>query len=1116
MLKRTVALLLALVLLLPAFGTASAAEDRAVAVDGGYLLYQISDGRAVITGYTGSPRAVVVPDYIDGAPVQRIENSALEGCGSMTSLSLPSGLKEIGNAAFMSCAALRSVNLPDGLELLDDGAFQSCYALTSIYIPGSVKVVNNYTFANCFGLQRVTLGEGLTWIKSNAFYYCTQFTTLDLPDSMNLIDAYAFDRCDSLSALTIGPNYNALGENSFAGCMSLSDVYADFKRSDWEWIDSYCSHNIFSSDPTIHCTDDVDNSSHTVTFNPRGGSVSTSSKTVKNGETYGTLPIPTWKNHTFDGWYTRPEGGAQILSTTPVSLDSDQALYARWLNAPEVHTLRFDANGGSVGTSSRNVTWGETYGVLPTPTRNGYTFLGWYTARSGGEYVDPLDTFTGESDQTLYAQWEQSGKTYTVTFNALGGNVTPASKQVTSGQSYGDLPTPIYRGHAFDGWYTQVSGGQRILSTHTVEITANQTLYAHWHETDEVIAYKTPTLDQLSYNFSNSTGGFGYSNTYNIPLERYITMYGNTQRARDVYALDTKTYWGGNCFGMSSTTNMFFQEGNGLSASTFRGGANLPRELSVGDRSGSLSITLREFIEAMQIGQRSLPINRAYIQNVEEISDMVRAVEYFRDTGMNPPIIEVFGENRKGSLSGHAIVGYDVVERSSTESWVMVYDCNYPNQERHVTLTRDGSGRYTGWSYNISSYYPTWGTGRSQSYMTFIPYSAYYQTWTERGSTPSAQVMLASSTDSYSVTDRDGRTVARVENGRLVSAESGVYPIIEVGETADGLTNEITGTSLWLPTDVYTVSNTDSASSEFEATLIHVDQAVSVSTTSSSVTLAVDDSLGINYARVGDANSSYYVTLRSSLDVGSGNVEMRGTTSASGVSLSQIGGSLYTEGGSNQSVSSLVVDGRKESADTLGRQQKSVTELVPSNPNGGLPFKDVRKADWFCGDVAYVYEHGLMNGTGATTFDPYGTIDRGMIATILYRMAGSPRVSGPYFDDVKAGDWYADAARWAVDNGIMLDVLGSFYPTMPIERQDIALTLYRYAVYEGWDVSRRADLSKFADVNEVDDYAKHGLAWANAVGLINGVGTDRLDPCGTTDRSMLAALLHRLCTQVKQ
>ena len=215
---------------------------------------------------------------------------------------------------------------------------------------------------------------------------------------------------------------------------------------------------------------------YTVTFDANGGTVSTSSKSVTYDATYGDLPEPTRTGYTFDGWYTAESGGTKIEESTKVSITSAQTLYARW--TAKTYTVTFNANGGTPSTTSKSVTYDATYGDLPMPTRAGYTFAGWYTAVSGGTKIEASSTVSITSAQTLYARWV--AKTYTVTFNANGGAVSPSSKSVTHASPYGDLPTPMRTGYTFAGWYTAESGGTKIEASLTVSITSAQTLYARW------------------------------------------------------------------------------------------------------------------------------------------------------------------------------------------------------------------------------------------------------------------------------------------------------------------------------------------------------------------------------------------------------------------------------------------------------------------------------------------------------------------------------------------------------------------------------------------------------------------------------------------------------------
>lgn len=185
-------------------------------------------------------------------------------------------------------------------------------------------------------------------------------------------------------------------------------------------------------------------------------------------------------------------------------------------------------------------------------------------------------------------------------------------------------------------------------------------------------------------------------------------------------------------------------------------------------------------------------------------------------------------------------------------------------------------------------------------------------------------------------------------------------------------------------------------------------------------------------------------------------------------------------------------------------------------PVSGLPFGDVKTADWFYNDVKYVYEKGMMAGTAADVFAPNATTTRAMIVTILYRLEGSPAVTGTSaFVDVPAGQWYTDAVNWAAANQIVKGTSATtFAPNDSITREQMAAILYRYAQYKGYDVTKKADLSEYSDNGQVSAYAKDALAWANAAKLINGVTNTTLAPQGNATRAQVSAILHRFCDSV--
>ena len=185
---------------------------------------------------------------------------------------------------------------------------------------------------------------------------------------------------------------------------------------------------------------------------------------------------------------------------------------------------------------------------------------------------------------------------------------------------------------------------------------------------------------------------------------------------------------------------------------------------------------------------------------------------------------------------------------------------------------------------------------------------------------------------------------------------------------------------------------------------------------------------------------------------------------------------------------------------------------VDENPGTDVnPFTDISEKDWFYGDVMFVYENGLMLGTSKTLFSPHGTVMRGMMATILWRMEGSPVPKGKNsFTDVEAGKWYADAITWTAENGIFAGYgKDKFCPDDPITREQLAAIFYRYADYKGYDLTVKGDLDKFKDADKITDYAKTAMQWAVGSGLVKGKSGNLLDPQGTATRAEIAAMLHR-------
>lgn len=193
--------------------------------------------------------------------------------------------------------------------------------------------------------------------------------------------------------------------------------------------------------------------SYKISFNPNGGKIDKTTKSVYAKEKLGTLPTPTKDKSSFLGWYTDKTNGEKIISTTIYNYEKDITLYAHWgeKNAP---TIKYETEGATTNIPSEKVEKGKTYEVLPVPEKKGYQFLGWYTSK---EYTEKVEVNTVvSSDTTLYAKWEIIN--YTIEYNLDGGvtNDNPNTYNVET-KTF-TLKKPTKEGYNFNGWLDETTG----------------------------------------------------------------------------------------------------------------------------------------------------------------------------------------------------------------------------------------------------------------------------------------------------------------------------------------------------------------------------------------------------------------------------------------------------------------------------------------------------------------------------------------------------------------------------------------------------------------------------------------------------------------------------------
>ncbi|NLP48933.1 MAG: hypothetical protein GX345_08360 [Clostridiales bacterium] len=294
--------------------------------------------------------------------------------------------------------------------------------------------------------------------------------------------------------VTVGPNsYTGYSLGSASGATtSTSQTTFNIRRAA---VDQTYNYNAYT---------------YAIKYNGNG---STGGSTANSSHTYDVAKALNANGfsrtgYTFAGWNTAANGSGtgysnqQSVTNLTSTNGATVNLYAQW-NA-NTYTLTYDANGGSVSPGSKTVTYDSTYGTLPTPTRIGYSFKGWYTASTGGTQVTSSTTVKTASNHKIYAQWTINQ--YTISFNSDGGS---AVSSIT--QNYGTTVTPpsnpTKTGYSFSGWNPTVP---------TTMPAQNTNCKAQW----------TPISYTVAYNGNGATGGSTASSSHTYGVAKALTSNG--------------------------------------------------------------------------------------------------------------------------------------------------------------------------------------------------------------------------------------------------------------------------------------------------------------------------------------------------------------------------------------------------------------------------------------------------------------------------------------------------------------------------------------------------------------------------------------------------------------
>ncbi len=224
------------------------------------------------------------------------------------------------------------------------------------------------------------------------------------------------------------------------------------------------------------------------------------------------------------------------------------------------------------------------------------------------------------------------------------------------------------------------------------------------------------------------------------------------------------------------------------------------------------------------------------------------------------------------------------------------------------------------------------------------------------------------------------------------------------------------------------------------------------------------------------------------------------------------GNGLYLKSGhryllGEQATATVTIQSEAAILAIVGQYQSSAANQAT------LPFTDISRTAWYYSAISYVYQQNLFGGMSGHQFWPSYQLNRGMLATVLHRMAGSPPAgtSGISFHDVPAGSWYEAGVKWSASVGIVNGMEeNAFWPSYNVTREQMAVMLYRYAgEHLKLDVSARGDLSGFPDRNRLSPWAQEGMGWAVSVGIIGGDNLGALNPAGSATRAEAATMIER-------
>ncbi|QHI71624.1 InlB B-repeat-containing protein [Aminipila terrae] len=880
-----------------------------------------------------------------------------------------------------------------------------------------------------------------------------------------------------------------------------------------------------TADMTLYAqyVEDTPQVTHTISFDVNGGTGSVTSLQVADGQASSALPAgigltaPTGKK--FDSWNTKADGtGTKYAAgATVANVTADMTLYAQYVeDTPQVtHTISFDVNGGTGSVTSLQVADGQTSSALPdgsgltVPT--GKKFDSWNTKAdgTGTKYAAGATVANVTADMTLYAQYVEDTPqvTHTISFDVNGGTGSVTSMQVADGQASSALPAgtglTAPTGKKFDSWNTKADGtGTKYAAGATVaNVTADMTLYAQYVEDTPQVTHT------ISFDVNGGTGsvtslqvadgqtssalpaGTGLTaptgkkfDSWNTKADGTGTKYAEGATVANVtadmtlyaqYVEDTPQVTHTISFdvngGTGTVTSLQVADGQTSSALPEGTGLTAPTGKKFDSWNTKADGTGTKYAAGATVANVTADMT-LYAQYVEDTPQVTHTISFDVNGGTGSVTSLQVADGQTSSALPEG-TGLTAPTGKKFDSWNTKADGTGTKYAAGATVA-NVTADMTLYAQYVTDSSSGGGSSHSGGGSSSTSASTTIKIVTDKDSKEAVINFSSSSAKVTAVQIKD--VIASNKDNNIIIKQNDVTMTFKKGtmQEVSGKTEYDFGVSFATGTLKDTIKK--AAGDSFIQSL-HFNYSGQLPAKAT-----IDINLGKAYSGQ-TLNYNYYNPQTGKLEF-----KQKSTVDSNGIFTVQ-----------QSSCSDYVIT--KYVSATPGKLNLNVESWVN-------PFTDVAKSDWFYKSVAILNQNNIMGGTDASAFSPNLGTNRGMIATILYRLNGSKETFDSSFTDVTKDQYYANAVAWAQNKGIVTGYGNNiFAPNNNITREQLVSILWRYAGSPV--VTDYNGIASFKDAFDISDYAKQAFAWAYQQKIISGKGDNSLDPKGLATRAEVAMMI---------